>query len=141
MGKPLGSFYGPRKHPTKNVGHLAYSVRPMRWCVQLEEDDLHMLVIPEAFYDYAKGRPSPPRLVEIDYGAGCRWRVHAYPFNTDSNVKSRARKYRRWIKGQPKAKGPPPTIVLDNGWYLLVDFLGLTVGDIVVFKEIGRAHV
>ena len=60
MGKPLGSFYGLRKHPSKNVGHLAYSVRPMRWCVQLEEDDLHMLVIPEAFYDYAKGRPSPP---------------------------------------------------------------------------------
>jgi len=59
MGKPLGSFYGLRKHPSKNVGHLAYSVRPMRWCVQLEEDDLHMLVILEAFNDYAKGRPSP----------------------------------------------------------------------------------
>jgi hypothetical protein len=72
-----------------------------------------MLLISKAFSKYVRGRPFP-LVVEINYRAGCIWHVHAHPFNMDTNVQSRGRRYQ-------KAKdNPTPPIVLDSEWYDLL---------------------
>jgi hypothetical protein len=48
----------PKGHSRK-VGHYAAVHRPRRFCVQLDMDDLYMLVIPNEFRPYVKGRPYP----------------------------------------------------------------------------------
>ena len=94
----------------------------------MEEDDLYMLLIPKAFRKYVSGRPFP-LVVEINYRAGCIWPVHAHPFTTDTNIKSRGPR----VKAR---ENPMQPVVLNNGWYGLADFLGLKVGDYVMFKVI-----
>jgi hypothetical protein len=92
---------------------------------------MYMLLIPKAFSKYVSRRPFPV-VVEINYIAGCRWHVHAHPFNTDTNVHSRRRHY------QNDKDNPTPPNVLDDGWYGLTDFLGLKLGDYVMFKVIPK---
>ena len=123
----LDSLYSLPGHTTK-VGYRANMRRPKRWCVQLEEDDLYMLLIPEEFRTYVSGR-AYPQLMAIHYRAGCIWNVHAHPFNKEMDVSSRSRR----VKSRDN---PIQPVVLDNGWFGLADFLGLKVGDYVMFKVI-----
>jgi hypothetical protein len=81
-----------------------------------------MLLVPKAFRKYVSGRPFP-LVVQINYRAGYIWPVHAHPFDTDTDVKSRDRRY------QKAKENPMQPIVHDNGWYDLADFLGLKVSD------------
>ena len=123
----LDGLYSPPSHATK-VSHRANMQRPKRWCVQLEEDDLYMLLIPQEFRTYISGR-AYPLVVAIHYRTGCIWNMHAHPFNKDTDVTSRSRR----VKARDN---PIQPVVLDNGRYGLDDFLGLKVGDYVMFKVI-----
>jgi hypothetical protein len=52
------THYKPKCRPRK-VGQHAVVPRPTRFYVQLDKDDLYMLVIPNEFRSYLKGRPIP----------------------------------------------------------------------------------
>ena len=104
--RSVASRVRPTGRPIR-VGHHAIKARPKRFCVQLDENDLYMLIIPKALRCYVKGRPYP-RLLEIVCGKDCGWVVHAQPY-----------------KGE---------VVLSKGWPACAAFHELKVGDYLVFK-------
>lgn len=108
--RSAASCVKPRGRPMK-VGHHAAVPRPKRFYVQLDKDDLYMLVIPEEFRTYVKGRPYPQLLI-IQGGKECEWVVEANLFKD--------------------------AVVLDNGWPRFAAFHDLKENDYIMLKVIAN---
>lgn len=105
--RPLSNKRCKRRSRPGKVGHHAAVPRPKHFYVRLDEDDLYMLVIPEEFRHYVKGRPYP-QLVVIQSCKQCEWVVHSNPYKD--------------------------VVVLDKGWHAFAAFHDLKEGDYLMFK-------
>lgn len=99
----VASCVKPRGRPTR-VGHHATKSRTKRFCVQLDNNDLYMLIIPKQLRCYVKGRQP----VEIKCCKNCGWVVHANTYKDE--------------------------VVFEKGWPACAAFHELKEGDYLVFK-------
>ena len=105
--RSVSNSYKPKGRPVKQVSHHAAVSHPRRFCVQLDNDDLYMLVILKEFRLYVKGHPYP-HLVVLQNCKECEWVVHANRYKDE--------------------------VILDKGWPAFASFHDLKEGDYVMFK-------